>query len=171
MSLELIPSDRDFVKALLEAPAATLNAICRNGDEIIGAVTGVAEQTVALYDRKGCEPPWIGYLAIDTERVVGTCSFVSAPCDGAVEIAYFTFPPYEGRGVATGMAKGLLTIALGEPNVRSLIAFTLPEDNASTRILRKHGFQRDGFATDPDAGEVWRWRKANDPPRRPSLQP
>lgn len=160
MALELIPADRSLLQALLAEPAATLSGICENGDEIESVITAVAEQTLALYDREGCEAPWIGYLARDNWRVVGTCAFTGNPSDGLVEIAYFTFPAYEGRGIATAMAGLLMTIALREPQLRTLIAHTLPEENASTRILRKHGFQRDGLATDPDVGEVWRWKRA-----------
>jgi RimJ/RimL family protein N-acetyltransferase len=85
---------------------------------------------------------------------------VGAPKDDVIEIAYFTFPPYEGRGIATAMTGRLIAIARREPTLRALIAHTLQEENASTRILHKHGFQHDGLAMDADAGEVWRWKLA-----------
>lgn len=44
---------------------------------------------------------------------VGTCGFKSSPDQGRVEIAYFTFPDFEGRGLATAMAGELLAIAIG----------------------------------------------------------
>lgn len=34
----------------------------------------------------------------------------------------------------------------------------LLEENASTGVLRRSGFHRDGSAIDPEEGEVWRWR-------------
>lgn len=42
---------------------------------------------------------------------VGTCALKSAPVDGRVEIAYGTMPSFEGRGIATTMARELVQIA------------------------------------------------------------
>ncbi len=160
MSLELMPADSPLLQSLLAEPVATLNRICTNGDAIRSVILEVAKATLALYERNGCEAPWIGYLARDGGHMVGTCSFASPPKDGAAEVAYFTFPPYEGRGISTAMTGLLIAIAFRDPNLHALAAYTLPAENASTRILHKHGFLRDGVAEDPDAGEVWRWTKA-----------
>jgi len=40
----------------------------------------------------------------------------------------------------------------------ALTAFTLPEPNASARIVERLGFRLAGLAHDKDAGEVWEWR-------------
>ena len=94
----------------------------------------------------------------DTALIVGTCGFTHGPeADGTVEIAYFTFPEFEGRGFATAMAKALLARALQSGVVREVLANTLPEPNASTRILEKVGLRRIGEGYDSDAGRVWRW--------------
>ena len=93
-----------------------------------------------MYARKGYSPPWIGYLAILNESCEGTCAFKNRPVRNRVEIAYFTFPGFEGQGVATGMARKLTEIAFREvPGIR-VTAQTLPEDSASTAVLRKTGF-------------------------------
>jgi hypothetical protein len=42
--------------------------------------------------------------------------------------------------------------------VEAVIAHTLPERNASVRVLEKTGFALDGESTDDDAGTVWRFR-------------
>ena len=55
------------------------------------------------------------------------------------------------------MARRLLLRATESPAVRVVRAHTLPERNASTRILERVGFVRAGEAHDPDAGTVWRW--------------
>jgi RimJ/RimL family protein N-acetyltransferase len=117
-------------------------------------------QTLALIDREPRAPRWGGYLAADEEtgRVIGACGFKHGPQgDGRVEIAYFTFPGYEGKGYATAMATELLHMALGSHEVREVIAHTLPEANASTRILEKIGLRCTGPVDDPDDGTVWRW--------------
>lgn len=120
--------------------------------------TSALHATAQLYEALGFREPWVGYLAIDGERAVGTCSFKAPPTAGRVEIAYFTFPEFEGRGIATAMARHLTDMALeAQPGI-TVAAQTLPVDNASSAILRKLGFRLAGTATDDEAGEVWEWQ-------------
>ncbi len=100
------------------------------------------------------------YLAVDSESriIVGSCAFKTAPQpNGEVEIAYYVFPEYEGRGYGTAMAERLVEIALGDSRIQRVIALTLPERNASTRILTRVGFTLLDEVTDPTDGRVWRW--------------
>jgi RimJ/RimL family protein N-acetyltransferase len=60
------------------------------------------------------------------------------------------------------MAGALVARAAASGAVRLIYAHTLPEPNASTRILVRHGFTQTGMAEDPDAGPVWRWERALD---------
>jgi len=113
--------------------------------------------TAELYRRSGYQSPWVGYLAIENGVCVGTCGFKSAPQDMRVEIAYFTFPENEGRGVATRMASELIRIARHVLPSITIFAQTLAEDNASTTILKKLGFQFDGELMHPEDGKVWEW--------------
>ena len=126
----------------------------------------IAGQQLDLYRRSGAFEPWLGYAAFSTadERLVGSCSFVGPPSGGEVEIAYYTFAGFEGRGFGSAMAAALVRIAAARDEVATVAAKTLPEDNSSTSILRKLGFERDGTVIDREAGEVWRWRL--DLPRR-----
>ena len=103
---------------------------------------------------------WGAYLGVeeDSRQIVGTCSFKGAPNGaGEVEIAYYTFPPFEGRGYATQMARRLVEIAFETPEIDLVYAHTLAENNASTSILKKLGFRFDRESTDPEDGAVWRW--------------
>lgn len=110
-----------------------------------------------MYEVTAFKPPWIGYLALAGEQIVGTCAFKSAPSDGAVEIAYFTFPGNEGQGIATVMARQLIDIAHAADRSLKIIAHTLPEKNASNAVLSKLGFLLLGDYEDPVAGTVWEW--------------
>ena len=159
----LLPTDDPGTKVAAEiirgAPAAKSVAL---------NIEAVVEGQLALYRRTPATLPWIGYLARDAQsgEPIGSCSFIRDDAVNSVEIAYFTFPPYEGNGVATEMARQLLAIAAksGDPDLH---AFTLPHENASTRILRKLEFEQVGDAQDDDAGPVWRWeRRRGSPPRR-----
>ena len=57
-----------------------------------------------VYRKTGFVLPWVCYIAIENGDAVGTCGFKSPPQSGRAELAYFTFPPNEGKGVATRMA-------------------------------------------------------------------
>ncbi|MGC4029018.1 MAG: GNAT family N-acetyltransferase [Steroidobacteraceae bacterium] len=118
----------------------------------------VLSATAGLYNLVGFVPPWICYLALDGETSVGTCGFKSAPQEGRVEIAYFTFPCYEGRGIATSMASGLLGMARKAAPEVVVAAQTLPDRNASHRILEKLGFRCVGPLEHPEDGTVLEWR-------------
>jgi len=127
--------------------------------EVQGSKTlkDVCASTLALYPQGPLPLPWVGYLAEEKGIVVGTCAYKSPPVSGEVEIAFFTFPGHEGRGVATRMAQHL--IALAEKNGVSIRAQTLPESNASNHILKKLGFEFAGPVIHPEDGEVWEWRR------------
>lgn len=124
------------------------------------AARGVLEATAALYARAGYAPPWVGYLALEGQACVGACAFTAPPHDGRVEIAYYTLPAQEGRGVATQMARALLEIAARADPRLLVVAHTLPQPCASTHILEKLGFARVGSTRDRDAGLVWLWHLA-----------
>lgn len=116
--------------------------------------------------------PWGGYMAIDRacRRVVGTCGFRGAPsAEPEVEIAYHTFPGFEGRGYATRMALALVELAWTDPAILSVRAHTLPRPGASTRVLQKAGMRHAGEALDPAEGLVWRWELPR--PRKDSSTP
>ena len=146
-------------------PDLRLVAILEAGEtaEALTLPAGVASilpATADLYRSSGFEPPWIGYIAVSEGQAVGTCAFKCAPEDGRAEIAYFTFPEFEGRGMATEMATQLIALARAERPDVVVAAQTLPERNASNHILERLGFSQAGTAMDADAGEVWEWRLA-----------
>lgn len=121
-------------------------------------VPEVVRQSLACFPDAG--PVWGGFLAVDEEsgELVGSCAFQGPPgADGSVEIAYFTFPHAERRGFGTAMAAKLVEIALASGAVSAVIAHTLPERSASTRILERLGMRLVGEAMDPEGGTVWRW--------------
>lgn len=133
----------------LDAPAVEFwtSYRARLGD-VADRVRELVRQTLDL--------PGEGFLVVEPvlEQVVGICGYKGPPGpDGGVEIAYGTFPPYEGKGYATAAARELL-IRARAPRVR---AHTLPEANASIRILSKLGFTLAGEVQDPEDGPLWRW--------------
>jgi RimJ/RimL family protein N-acetyltransferase len=107
--------------------------------------------------------PWVhGFAVVEraSGEAVGMASFKGPPDqEGAVEIAYAIVPSREGRGYASEAAAALVTFAAADPRVRVIRAHTLPEPNASTRVLTKCGFAHLGEVIDPEDGRVWRWEK------------
>ena len=91
-------------------------------------------------------------------HVVGCAGFKGQPdADGIVEVAYAIVPVWQGKGFATAALRELVAIARNDSRVRCVRAHTLPESNASTRVLTKNGFLKLGEVTDPEDGLVWRW--------------
>jgi len=157
--------------SMINLDARTLRSLQQGTDEFcaehrlsIGGSSSilldVITQTTKLMTSVGGDSKWFGYLTLDVETrvIVGTCAFKGPPDHTrSVEIAYFTFPEYEHQGYATAMASMLLQAARSSPDVEHVIAHTLPEENASTHILRKLGMTCSGEVVDPEDGTVWRW--------------
>jgi RimJ/RimL family protein N-acetyltransferase len=137
--------------------------IPRDGNVSLPGITlpetaiAVIASTMQVYARGGYVEPWVGYLAIEGNNCVGCCGFTSPPVGGVAEIAYFTYPDFEKRGVATRMAQRLLSMAQEcDASVR-IVAHTLTEENASNHILKKLGFAFTGTVDHPEDGKIWEW--------------
>jgi [ribosomal protein S5]-alanine N-acetyltransferase len=141
-----------------------LVAITKNGDlakpvdHLPPVAATIVEATTKLYREVGYEPPWIGYFAIENGTCVGTCGFKSPPHNNRVEIAYFTFPEHESRGIATLMASALVDVALNKLPAVIVAAQTLPEESASTSILKRLQFRMVCAVAHPEDGLVWEWQ-------------
>jgi RimJ/RimL family protein N-acetyltransferase len=121
----------------------------------------------ALHASESIDPWRHGFniLHRDTDRTVGSCAFKGPPADGIVEIAYGIESEHRGNGYATEAAAALTDFAFAQ-NVPTVRAHTLPEANASTRVLTKCGFRHVGPVVDPEDGSVWRWEKHREPQER-----
>jgi len=160
MRVVLVPLSVEVARAAADPDAFERLTGARLGT-FASNIRDIAAQDEAHNARSGRPPEWGGFIAVDDEArdVVGVGGYVTAPDEtGAVEIAYHTFPPFEGRGVATAIAGALIERAAAS-GARLVYAHTLPETNASTRILTRHGFAQTGTAHDDDEGEVWRWER------------
>ena len=104
---------------------------------------------------------WWTYLIIhkSDQKLIGSCGFKGPPDkDGNVEIGYEIAPGYQGRGLATETAQALIGFAFSFPEVQSVSAQTLPEENASGRVLQKCGMKFIHILFDPEDGDIWLWR-------------
>jgi RimJ/RimL family protein N-acetyltransferase len=149
-NLKLIPLTRDEVRVYVEQMQPHERA-------------AVSAAWRALLDGSGPADPWIhGFTLVHhgSGSVVGRCGFKGPPdAAGVVEIAYAVNPEHEGKGYATEAAQALVSYAFSHQPVRLVRAHTLPQPNASTRVLAKCSFRRVGEVIDPEDGLVWRWER------------
>jgi len=148
--LRLVPASPALVQAALSGRAALAEALG----------VAVSESWPHQYlDRAALEytlervggPPapagwWLHFVVLDRgdagSLLVGTAGFkgpVSA--DGSVEVGYGIVKDHQRRGYASEAVRGLLAQAFAVPEVRRVIAETLPELVASIGVLRKCGFR------------------------------
>jgi [ribosomal protein S5]-alanine N-acetyltransferase len=99
------------------------------------------------------------FVLAEPRTLVGLGGFKGPPRDGAVELGYAIAPGYEGRGLATAAVHALLAEAFADAQVRAVVAHTLPERNASVRVLEKAGFTLEGEVPDEGVGTAWRHRR------------
>ncbi len=156
--LSLIESEEAFGRSFGTPAASGLRAFFTGGD--------VSPQWLEqLRAARGMDPWKHGFAVVDRARglVVGSAGFKGPPdAEGMVEVAYGIVPAWQGKGCATAALGKLVAFASGDDRVRLLRAHTLPENNASTRVLIKNGFTKLGEVVDPEDGRVWRWERTRE---------
>jgi len=105
---------------------------------------------------------WFGWYIIATlegvPTLAGGCGYKGPPdAGGEVEIGYAVVPEYHRRGIARAAVRLLCQRAFAE-GATAVFAETLPTLHASQGVLRTTGFTKVAERTDPDEGEIWRFR-------------
>jgi ribosomal-protein-alanine N-acetyltransferase len=152
-----------------EIVTENLELLLQSSEELLSSIDAmspsdraeVSPDWLARVKASASADPWTHGFAVAQRAsgiVVGMCAYKGPPGpDGAVEIAYGINPEYQGRGYATEVARALVAFAFGSGRVRLVSAHTRPEENASTHVLTKCGFEWIGEVMDPEDGLVWRW--------------
>jgi RimJ/RimL family protein N-acetyltransferase len=130
-----------------ENPEFTSNPLCQES----------VYMSIDFYKKVGFTSPWICYYATIDEKLVGCAAYKGKPIQGKVEIAYGTFETHRNQGIGARICRVLVELALQTDPSLQVTARTLPENNFSTKILQKNGFQFSGVVDDPEDGEVWEW--------------
>jgi RimJ/RimL family protein N-acetyltransferase len=92
----------------------------------------------------------------DPPELVGWGGFKGPPQGGVVELGYEIAECRRGRGIATAAVRAMLAEAFADEAVSAVIAHTLPQRNASNRVLEKVGFAFDDETLE-DGDVVWRF--------------
>lgn len=159
--MRLVVADLALLDAALEGSVALSRAlggaeVADNWEVFSGALRATRDALAG--DPEG--PRWGTRLFLLEEPpvLVGWGGFKGPPEDGVVELGYAIAPEHRGRGVATAATLELLREAFAARRVTAVTAQTLPERNASVRVLEKAGFALDGEGADDEAGTTWRFR-------------
>jgi RimJ/RimL family protein N-acetyltransferase len=121
------------------------------------ALPRVREQVAGWPDGARWGPRF--FLAGEPSELVGWGGFKGPPREGVVELGYEIAASHRERGLATAVARAMVAEAFADPAVTTVIAHTLPERNASNRVLEKAGFEFDREAREGDTA-VWRFALA-----------
>jgi RimJ/RimL family protein N-acetyltransferase len=102
---------------------------------------------------------WLNWVILvrDEDRLAGTVQATIAPADGGVvaEVAWVVGTPWQGRGIATEAARGLVGWLGGLGQVRRIVAHVHPEHHASAAVAAAAGLEPTGERQD---GEL-RWAR------------
>ncbi len=160
-NLKLIPCDKAILKAAVQGKvtlAKRLNVTIKDHWTEFGV--NALQYSLARLTESEDENGWWTYLPIHKQdnRLIGTGGYKGKPTsDGTIELGYEITPDYRNRGLATEMTKGLIDNALKDKRVNTIIAHTLGQENPSTKVLQKCGFEKVQEINDPDDGLIWKW--------------
>ena len=159
--VKAVPARLDWLEALAEDDELFST---RFGIAVVPGWVGFPEALPPTVEevRQRPEDPWGAHLFFDDDgALVGFGGFKGEPRNGEVELGYAVAPARQGRGIATAVVEQLVGRAR-TAGVDVVTAHTLAEENASTAVLRKSGYDRTGQLRDPE-GDVWRWERALTP--------
>ncbi|HYB91722.1 MAG TPA: GNAT family N-acetyltransferase [Candidatus Binataceae bacterium] len=76
-------------------------------------------------------------------RFAGRAGLRDVQIDGSAEteLLYALRPEFWGKGIATEIARAVVRIAFDRLRIATLIAYTLPDNRASRRVMEKAGFR------------------------------
>ncbi len=160
--LQLIPCELSHFEAILndEQKLASLLQVSLAEDWL--GFDAAIEAMAPAYEHQKAHPEifgWWTYLFVHKpdRTLIGLGGYKGPVQKGVVEIGYEIAPAYRRQGLALEAAHGMTRNAFANPEVESVDAHTLPDRNASTRVLEKLGMKFVETVHDPQDGEIWRW--------------
>jgi len=156
--VSLVRADVNLMNAALAGDGALAEVL---GHEVAVGWATFAEALEPTRDALAADPDgavWGPrfFVTGDPPVLVGWGGFKGPPNDGVIELGYEIAESLRGRGIATAAVRAMLAEAFADPTVTGAIAHTLPEPNASNRVLEKVGFRFDGDEVE-DGDVVWRF--------------
>src|SRR5215203_5301145 len=160
-NLKLIACDTDILKSAIEGNeilATKINVTVQENWTEFGV--GALKYSLDRLTESEEEKNWWTYFPIHKQdnKLIGSGGYKGKPTtEGTVEVGYEIESGYRNRGLATEMTKGLIENAFRDHRVKSIIAHTLGQENPSTKVLQKCGFEKVEEINDPEDGLIWKW--------------
>src|SRR6185295_9923390 len=159
--LSLVCCDKEILQALVDEDSAIAELLQVNvpakWTEFGAPAFKYALERISADDE---EETWWSYLPVfkDENMLIGSGGYKGKPTkDGMIEIGYEVAEGYRGRGFATEIARALIANGLRDERVKTIQAHTLPEENASGKVLKNCGMKWVEEIIDPEDGKLWRW--------------
>ena len=155
--LELVPATIDVLSAALERPSALGTALRARvpptwPPEFLDR-PALEFTRDRLIEMPGDREWWMYFVvlpAADERILIGTAGYKGPPAeDGTVEVGYGIVTDHRRQGYASEATRELVARAFRLPEVRRVIAETLPELTPSIGVLQKCGFQLIGEGSEP----------------------
>ena len=158
--------------SLIAATPASLDAEDIGGDRlaahlgVVAALTWPPEHNDAntrdwmraLLAAHPDEPGYGFWYILADDRLVGICGYKGPPdAMGTVEIGYSVIQAEQCKGYGSAATAILVTRAFQDGRVWSVAGETLPELEASQKVMIRNGFGLVGSRPDADLGEILRF--------------
>lgn len=129
------------------------------GDPIITTLEGVTNliTNVWLSDYKKYGFGRFAVVFKETNTIIGFCGVKYLQELDEIDLGYRFTPEYWGMGIATEASKAILKYAFNALALTRLVASVFPENNASSNVLKKLGFQYEKDAPYPGETELLAW--------------
>ncbi|MCC7053413.1 MAG: GNAT family N-acetyltransferase [Gemmatimonadaceae bacterium] len=144
---ELVPSDADFIRALLNEPSF-LRFI---GDRQV-RTTAEAEHFTETRYRQAYRDHGYGLWLVERRAdhaVMGLCGFVRRDALPHADLGFAFLPAYEGQGYAFEATQASLAYGAATLGLTQVLAIVQPDNARSIRLLERLGFVADGSVTMP----------------------
>jgi len=136
-------ADVEAFAAFLAHPTATRYMAFTPAQKTADGAREMLEYVIASYD--SAAPIFSLTIADRDDGYLGSCGAQPlAEEEGSLEVYYTVSPEHQGRGIATRAMRALIDHLLGSTDARRLVAFVVPENVASARVVEKLGFANDG---------------------------
>jgi len=148
---ELTPDDAPFMLELLNSPGWLTYIGDRNVHNLADARQYLEERNIPSYEKNG-----FGFYAVvhtEDEVVIGTCGLAQRDFLDDPDIGFAFLPQYAGQGYALEAAQAVMNFAQEDLGLTRILAFTLPSNEPSIRLLEKIGLHNIGTINIPDDPE------------------
>ena len=148
-----------IVNQILSKKASNVNELTKRNENDGHAMVS-AKRAKQKMSQSEEEKNWWAYFAIHKHdnKLVGSGGYKGKPItEGTLELGYQIAANYRNRGLVTEITKGLIENAFNDSRIKSIIAHTPEEENASTKVLLKCSFKKVQEIIDTEYGQIWKW--------------